>query len=195
MGRKGENEIPRWAQEFGAETWERIGELLYDGWRPCDVRRELDLPSRTKRSLEECAKKYRHRRVLDCKCVRKCCVDASGLGMQLAEQAVERYGAYRVEGHTFTANLKEAMAGKLRVKMEGNALAIPADKRIRDDLHSIEKSVTVDGHIRLRAERVEGSHADRFWALALAVYAAADEAGPMEASFGPNLPFAPGAAW
>ena len=83
--------------------------------------------------------------------------------------------------------LKEEMAGKLRVKMEGSALRLPADKRIRDDLHSVEKSVTLDGHIRLRATRLEGSHADRFWALALAVYGAADEVGPVEYTLGAEL--------
>jgi len=123
--------------------------------------------------------------LFECKCVRKAGIDATGMGMQLAEQLTERFGVHRVEGHTFTANLKEAMAGKLRVKMEEKALAIPANRKIREDLHSIEKSVTIDGHIRLRAPRTEGSHADRFWALALAVYAASDEVGPVEAKAGP----------
>lgn len=126
-------------------------------------------------------------RVLDCKCVRKCGIDSSGLGMQLAEQLAERYGLYKVEGHTFTAQLKEEMAGKLRVKMEGGSVRIPADKKIRDDLHSIEKSVTLDGHIRLRATRQAGSHADRFWAGALAVYSAADEVVPVAGILGPRL--------
>lgn len=129
-------------------------------------------------------------RVLECKCVRKCCVDATGLGMQLAEELTQRFGEYRVEGHQFTANLKEEMAGKLRVKMEDKAVAIPADRKLRNDLHSIEKSVTVDGRIRLRAIRREGSHADRFWALALAVYGAADDLGPIECEMGPELPAA-----
>jgi phage FluMu gp28-like protein len=128
--------------------------------------------------------------IMECNCVRRCGIDASGLGMQLSEQLAERYGEYRVEGHTFTANLKEEMAGKLRVKMEGGLLAIPVDRAIREDLHSIEKSVTIDGKIRLRAPRKEGSHADRFWALALAVYAAADGGGPIECELGPVLPMA-----
>lgn len=124
-------------------------------------------------------------RVLDCTCVRKCAIDETGLGMQLTEQLIQRFGEYRVVGHTFTANLKEEIAGKLRVKMEERSVAIPAERRIRDDLHSIEKSVTIDGKIRLRATRKEGSHADRFWALALAVYAAADDVGPIECELGP----------
>ena len=125
--------------------------------------------------------------VVQCKCVRKCGIDSTGLGMQLAEQMVEKFGTYRVEGHTFTANLKEAMAGKLRVKAEAGNLRIPAAKQLRDDLHSMEKSVTLDGHIRLRATRQAGSHADRFWAGALAVFVAADDVGPVEYEMGPPL--------
>jgi len=114
--------------------------------------------------------------VLNCKCVRKCCIDATGLGMQLAEQATERFGRHRVEGHAFTANLKEEMGGKLRVRMEDGTVRIPAHDQIRNDLHSVEKSVTIDGKIRLRATTQAGSHADRFWAIALAVYAAVEPA-------------------
>lgn len=56
--------IPRWASKFTTETWERINELLYKGWRPSDVHRELKLPARCKRSLETHARKYAHRRIL-----------------------------------------------------------------------------------------------------------------------------------
>ena len=133
--------------------------------------------------------------ILDCKCVRRCGIDSSGLGMQLAEQLTERYGAHRVEGHTFSALLKEQMAGALRVRLEARSLAIPADPQIRDDLHSVEKSVTVDGKIRLRAKRKEGSHADRFWAVALAVDAAGTAPGPAEAVTGREMHFARGGTW
>jgi phage FluMu gp28-like protein len=133
--------------------------------------------------------------VMECRCVRKCCIDATGLGMQLAEQTAERFGTWRVEGVTFTAPAKEQMAGKLRVRMEGKTVRLPVSKAIRDDLHSIEKFVSLDGHIRLRASRQEGSHADRFWALALATHAASDDMGPIEATFGPDLHFARSGAW
>ncbi len=132
-------------------------------------------------------------KVLKCRAVRKCAIDNSGLGMQLAEDLVFAFGANRVEPHTFSANVKEALGAKLRVKMEGQLLTIPVDRLIRQDLHSVEKSVTIDGHVRLRATRKEGSHADRFWALALAVFVAADNVGPVEAMFGDELCFAEGA--
>lgn len=130
--------------------------------------------------------------VLSCRCVRRCCIDATGLGMQFAEQAQERYGEYRVERVTFTPLSKEQMAGALRVRMEARNARIPADRQIRDDLHSIEKSVTLDGHIRLRATRTEGSHADRFWAAALAAHALGNDCGPIECKMGPVLAAAGG---
>jgi hypothetical protein len=57
-------DIPRWAGELGQETWDRINELLYDGWQPAAVRRELKIPETHKRSLEMYARKFSHRIVL-----------------------------------------------------------------------------------------------------------------------------------
>ncbi len=130
--------------------------------------------------------------VLKCRCVRRCCIDATGLGMQLAEQTQERFGEHTVEPVTFTVASKAQMAGLLRVKMEAAAVQIPVSKVIREDLHSIEKSVTLDGQIRLRATRHEGSHADRFWAVALAVYAGSENLGPPEIMVGEPTVFAGG---
>lgn len=126
-------------------------------------------------------------RILDARCVRRVCIDATGLGMQLAEELQQRFGDYRVEAITFTALMKEQMAGKLRARMEEGRVDLPAHKQIRDDLHSVEKSVTIDGRVRLRASRTGGSHADRFWALALAVWASADDTGPVEGIVGEPL--------
>ncbi|MCP4250006.1 MAG: hypothetical protein GY778_23440, partial [bacterium] len=104
--------------------------------------------------------------------LRRCCIDAGGLGMQLAESAVEDFGAHRVEGLTFTVGLKEALAGGLRIAVEDQRIRIPVDERIRNDWHSVERCVTTGGHARFEASRAGGSHGDRFWAAALAVHAA-----------------------
>ena len=101
--------------------------------------------------------------------------------MQLGEQAVERFGEHRVEAVTFTPALKSQLAGGLRIAVEGQRIRIPNDDRIRNDWHSVQRSVTESGHFRLAAPRREGSHADRFWAAALAVHAA--EVGGGRAEF------------
>lgn len=109
--------------------------------------------------------------------VRRACIDQTGLGMQLAESAADRFGAYRVEGITFSAANKEAMAGGLRPAMEDKRVAIPVEPMIRNSLHSVKRIPTTTGHFRFDAERSEQTgHADHFWGLALAVHAA--EGGP-----------------
>lgn len=104
--------------------------------------------------------------------VRRCCIDASGLGMQLAEQAVERFGGHRVEAVTFTVALKSQLASLLRIKLEQRAVRIPVDEAVRNDFHSVRRSITAGGQVRYEASRGEGSHADRFWAAALGLHAA-----------------------
>jgi phage FluMu gp28-like protein len=118
--------------------------------------------------------------LLSLRLVRCCCIDAGGLGMQLAEQAVERFGAHRVEAITFTPALKSQLAGALRIAVEGRRIRIPNDDSIRNDWHSLERTMTEAGHFRLAAPRREGSHADRFWAAALSVHAAEVGGGPAE---------------
>lgn len=105
--------------------------------------------------------------------LRRACIDQTGIGRQFAERATERYGTHRVEGITFTAATKEALAYPLRRALEDRRLKIPADKHIRADLRAIKKEPTSTGNLRFSADRGPTGHADRFWALALALHAAA----------------------
>jgi len=104
--------------------------------------------------------------------LRRCCMDATGLGMQLAEEAQERFGT-RVEAVTFTAAVKEDLAQTIRRKFEDRLVRIPPDRWIREDLHAVRKVVTAAGNVRYDAARSEAQgHADHFWALALCLHAA-----------------------
>jgi phage FluMu gp28-like protein len=128
--------------------------------------------------------------------LRRCCIDAGGLGMQLAESAVEDFGSHRVEPVNFTVAVKAQLAGGLRVAVEDGRIRIPAEEAIRNDWHSVERSVTTGGHVRFEASRGAGSHADRFWAAALAVQAAASAAdGAIEWTGGRPLAFAAPGTW
>ena len=86
----------------------------------------------------------------------------------------------------FTAALKAQIASELRIKFTDKLIAIPVDDKIRNDLHSIRKLVTSAGNIRLDAPREEGSHADRFWAAALAASAASAGQPSMHGPSEPN---------
>ncbi len=137
----------------------------------------------------------RLRAVLRLKCVRRCCIDCGGIGMQLAEEAVEEFGDYRVEAVTFTNALKGELAGRLRRRVEERTIRIPVHERIRNDWHSIERSVTPAGHIRFDADRTAAGHADRFWSAALAVYAAGNPPAAQEQMKMQRLEFARTGIW
>ena len=115
--------------------------------------------------------------LLDIPAVRRACIDSTGLGMQLAERAQEKFGTYRVEGVRFSAQVKEELAYPVRALFEDKAVKIPKDDQIRADLRGIKKVTTSAGNIRFDADRGTNGHSDRFWALALAVHAAAQPAG------------------
>jgi phage FluMu gp28-like protein len=102
--------------------------------------------------------------------VKRCCIDASGLGIQLAERAKQRFG-YKVEPITFNASIKEEMAFDLRRAFEDRALRIDTDPKLHADLRGIKKLVTSAGNIRFAGES-DDSHCDRFWAKALRQHAA-----------------------
>ena len=109
--------------------------------------------------------------------MRRCCIDASGLGMQLAERASEKFGAYRVESVKFSGPVKEALAYPFRAAFEDLNIRIPSDPKLRADLRAIKKETTAAGNIRFCADRGENGHSDRFWAGALAVHASGGSEG------------------
>lgn len=109
--------------------------------------------------------------------VERVCIDSTGLGIGWADDARERFGAYRVEPVTFTARVKESLAYPVRGAMQDRRLRLPYDPEIRADLRSVTKQTTSAGNIRFTAERTADGHADRFWALALAIHAVGQNDG------------------
>lgn len=109
------------------------------------------------------------------------CIDESGLGMQLAEKVVKRWPA-RAEGITFTGPIKSLMGHQLKIDFEAKNLEILADRDLMAQIHSVRKTITQAGNIRLDTEHDDKHHADMFWALALARHAAA---GPKPRPFRP----------
>ena len=66
---------------------------------------------------------------------------------------------------------REVIAGDLRRTLEERSFLIPDDDAVRNDFHSMRRTVTAAGHYRFEGE-ADGSHADRFWAAGLCVHAA-----------------------
>ena len=103
--------------------------------------------------------------------LRRLAIDQSGLGMQLAEDLVRKHGS-RVEPITMTAPVKESLASRILAVFQRGDVCIPDHRPLIDDLHSIQRNVTLSGNVRYAAPREAGSHADRWTALALALHAA-----------------------
>lgn len=117
---------------------------------------------------------------------RRGCIDATGLGMQFAERAAQRFGKGRAEEVTFTGPVKEELAYPVRSAFEDRAIRIGfEDKALVADIRAIRKETTAAGNVRFAADRGEGGHADRFWALALAIHAGK---APGSALFLPRTP-------
>lgn len=101
-------------------------------------------------------------------------LDQTGMGEAPTQAAQARHGTYRVSGVLFTNPAKLDLATRLKEAMEDRRLRLPqGDPALRTDLHSVQRVAGPTGIPRLIAEREGGSHADRFWSLALAVSAAA----------------------
>ncbi|MDQ5911210.1 MAG: hypothetical protein QG599_3307 [Pseudomonadota bacterium] len=113
--------------------------------------------------LDDCFQRYR---------VVRCAMDQSGMGEKPVEDAKRRYGS-RIEGVLFTSASKQLMATIAKDAFEDRKVRIPKGVReIREDLHKLQKVTSPTGAPRFVADRDSDGHADRAWALFLALYAA-----------------------
>lgn len=105
--------------------------------------------------------------------ISRLCIDETGMGMDMAEFMVQSFPG-RVEAISFTNAVKQDLANGLKIALQDRRLQIPADRGLMTQIHSVKKFVTVAGNIRLDTDGDEKHHADKFWALALAVHAGED---------------------
>ena len=101
-------------------------------------------------------------------------IDGNGIGLESSERIAKRVGPARVDVCKMTPQDKATMMTTMRDLMERGNLGLPDDRDLLLDLRSIKKIVGETG-VKYDAERNERGHADRAWALALAVRAAGSE--------------------
>jgi len=143
---------------------ERVGEALVT--REVIARKRVTFAEQD-RLLAEVFARYR---------VLRCAIDQTGMGEKPVEDAIRTHGESRVEGVLFTAARKLDMATLLKERMQDRSVHIPGgDPVLRSDLHAVKSRVGPTGIRRLVADGDTDGHADRFWALALAVSAAQAE--------------------
>jgi phage FluMu gp28-like protein len=99
-------------------------------------------------------------------------IDQNGIGMHLAERLASDTVA---EGVTFTNASKHLWATEVKIQLEKENVPIPADRDLAYQIHSVKRMVTAAKNTVFDTDRNEKHHADKFWALALAVWAAREE--------------------
>jgi phage FluMu gp28-like protein len=140
-------------------VFEKVGEVFY-------TRKLIEL-----QNVEFSAQEEQLYPILELPTMRRCCIDASGIGAMLAENAAKRFGSYRVEEIKFTLPVKEELAFPYKAAFEDRTIRIPDDPKLRADHRAIKKVTTSSGNVRFAADRGKNGHADRFWAGALAIHA------------------------
>lgn len=109
--------------------------------------------------------------------VRRCCIDSTGIGAMLAEEARRACGP-KAQGVDFTAKSKAEMYTAMRRAFEDKTVRVPCDRGLREDLHAVVRNVSSGGAVSYSAPRNEDGHSDRAAALALCLRAALRDPGP-----------------
>lgn len=109
------------------------------------------------------------RHILGALPVAVCLIDQNGLGMHLAENlAVDTVAV----GVNFTNASKALWATELRIQLEKSGVPLPPDRSLAYQIHSVKKKITAAKNNVYDTEANEKHHADKMWALALAVWGA-----------------------
>ena len=104
--------------------------------------------------------------------IRRMAIDPSGMGLAIYEELAREFPG-RVEGVQFTQATKEAMAVRVKDRMERGLLRVPDSEAMRQSFMALKRVVTATGLTRFDAEHdAHYGHADHFWACALAEAAA-----------------------
>lgn len=118
--------------------------------------------------------------------VRRACIDETGLGAPIVEQAQTMFGEYRVEGVVFTPAAKQHLATHGKQLFEDRLVRTPIDVEIRKSHHSVRKVTTVANNVRFDSDDDANGHADEFWAHMLALHAGQNTVKPAGADVPPD---------
>lgn len=140
-------------------VWEEIGDVL---WCREIIEQKRATFADMDAAFDDVMMRYR---------VARACIDQTGMGEKVVEDAERRYGS-RIEGVLFTGSSKLIMATTGKERFEDRTVRIPeGNVPLRSDLHKLRKVSSATGAPRFIAER-DDDHADRTWAAFLGIHAA-----------------------
>ena len=106
------------------------------------------------------------RELLETLPVARLSIDNNGLGMHMAENLSADYP--QVQAENFSNESKERFATNFKILLQKHKVALPADRDLVSQTHSIRRRVLPSGKVSFDSEKGRGGHADRFWAVAMA---------------------------
>lgn len=140
-------------------VWEQVGDVLWERER---IEQKRATFAEMDDAFDAIMRRYK---------VARACIDQTGMGEKVVEDAQRRYGS-RVEGVLFTGPNKLIMATRGKERFEDRTVRIKqGDTHLRSDLHKLRKVMSATGAPRFVAER-DDDHADRTWAAFLGIHAA-----------------------
>ncbi len=100
--------------------------------------------------------------------LRRILIDQTGVGETFVEDVVVRAGLKNARGEMLTLTKKQDILSYLKHAMEDGRLHIPFDRDLMSEMNLERFELTESG--QLKFSHPEGTHDDRLWAVALAVY-------------------------
>jgi len=108
--------------------------------------------------------------ILNSKKVIRCCIDKTGIGLQLGESLEKKFPSI-VEGIHFTQESKTRMCNEIYIAFERNKLQIIRDKDFMMQINSVKRSYSISSRYPKFDVESGKHHADKYWGLALAFFA------------------------
>ena len=102
---------------------------------------------------------------------RRVCVDATGLGSMPSELLQNSLGRQRVELVNFGEQSKAMLATTMYAAFAERVITLREDPELVQDVKAIRRIILESGKVVYDAPRTALGHADRAWALALALQA------------------------
>jgi phage FluMu gp28-like protein len=154
-------DIARRKNLWVAIVLEKVGEVLWH--RETVILRNQTFAAQTE-VMESLMNIYRPHRVA---------LDQGGMGEVIVENWQSLFGGKsRIEGVLFTLKSKQALATGIKNRFQKGEICISENLELKQDLHGVQRIATLAGNVRFDAVNSEvHGHGDRFWAMALAIYA------------------------
>lgn len=162
------NDIARRKDGWVATALEELGDVLWMREEILLINQPFSVHDET---LDDLARRYHPLRIA---------MDQTGMGEKPVEDAKGRYGENVVEGVLMSGDRPLAVAQAARRAFEEGLIRIADDPKLRAEIRLIKKVVGATGAPRLLTGRDKQSHADRAWALFLAIAAASEGGSPIE---------------